>query len=430
MTKTMANNIKNEFAALKKAIIERSALRLDEALLKAVSDNLDRFGASLDASLSSEDERCKQLKEENNILRSISGLPENEMRAKSVEQNEEIRFLREQLLKLKKSFDALKAEEEEARVKIEQLKAELSKDISLRASGQKKAIDDLEGLNKELSALKAKIAEQETEINREKQRLLRENEEFTAGLRIGNEERIINEIKLVGGRLRNLSGPLAGSAKFCLEKLENIKKNSSGVANRFFVQKIAGKVIKSPQEYLVELGPDLDMIQNNSQEIARVLDTYLELYEDVKVNIERIDFKGLWNELNMRFINHFKRIGASIKWPSIEKYPDFRSDRKLVSEICNALLLNAMETVGKGGTVEVLGAFGEEKCDIFFTDDGAGIKENDRDKVFLPFFTTKPGRAGMGLPNARKFARSLGGDIKYEPRPKGSVFILTVPGRK
>jgi len=54
-------------------------------------------------------------------------------------------------------------------------------------------------------------------------------------------------------------------------------------------------------------------------------------------------------------------------------------------------------------------------------DEGPGIEEID--KVFKPFYTTKPYGTGLGLPLARRFMRNLGGDVKVRNRPEGGTLV-------
>jgi len=70
------------------------------------------------------------------------------------------------------------------------------------------------------------------------------------------------------------------------------------------------------------------------------------------------------------------------------------------------------------------------KIEIKVKDNGAGIPESILDKVFQPFFTTKPtGQGtGLGLSLAYDIVKSHGGEIKIETtRDCGSEFIVQLP---
>ncbi len=62
-------------------------------------------------------------------------------------------------------------------------------------------------------------------------------------------------------------------------------------------------------------------------------------------------------------------------------------------------------------------------------DNGAGVPEDCRDPIFVPFFATKPGGSGIGLNLARHVALGHGGQLDLRANsPRGSVFTLTLPG--
>lgn len=58
------------------------------------------------------------------------------------------------------------------------------------------------------------------------------------------------------------------------------------------------------------------------------------------------------------------------------------------------------------------------------TDDGPGIEESIRDKIFTPFFSTKgPGEgSGLGLDISRRVLEEIGGELRFESRPGRTRF--------
>ena len=61
-------------------------------------------------------------------------------------------------------------------------------------------------------------------------------------------------------------------------------------------------------------------------------------------------------------------------------------------------------------------------------DAGCGLPEGDVERVFEPFYTTKPTGMGMGLPIARSIVQSHGGTIQVRSnRARGTTFELQLP---
>jgi two-component system nitrogen regulation sensor histidine kinase NtrY len=94
------------------------------------------------------------------------------------------------------------------------------------------------------------------------------------------------------------------------------------------------------------------------------------------------------------------------------------------------LVDNAVEAVGGAGHVEV-----ELSCDldagrarIAVSDDGTGIAPDVRDKVFVPYFSTKANGMGLGLAIVHQIVTDHGGTIRVDDNmPRGSRFVIELP---
>ena len=65
---------------------------------------------------------------------------------------------------------------------------------------------------------------------------------------------------------------------------------------------------------------------------------------------------------------------------------------------------------------------------VHVTDTGAGISEEERAKIFHPYFTTRSGGTGLGLPTARRIIEAHHGHLDLHSEPgKGSDFVITLP---
>ena len=60
-------------------------------------------------------------------------------------------------------------------------------------------------------------------------------------------------------------------------------------------------------------------------------------------------------------------------------------------------------------------------------DNGQGIPEDQKDKVFYPNFTTKSGGTGLGLALVKNIIVNAGGEIDFESSTEGTTFIITLP---
>jgi two-component system C4-dicarboxylate transport sensor histidine kinase DctB len=62
-----------------------------------------------------------------------------------------------------------------------------------------------------------------------------------------------------------------------------------------------------------------------------------------------------------------------------------------------------------------------ERIRIGVKDNGCGIKQKDMSKIFVPLFTTKPKRKGLGLSIALKLMAQMGGRLEIEPLAEGGT---------
>lgn len=91
---------------------------------------------------------------------------------------------------------------------------------------------------------------------------------------------------------------------------------------------------------------------------------------------------------------------------------------------------NAMQAMSNGGNIDVMVSLDRDSNRVFIdvADDGPGIKEEDKEKLFLPYFSTKSGGTGLGLAIASKIIREHMGFLRVnDNEPKGTVFTIDMP---
>ncbi|WP_243303857.1 sensor histidine kinase [Geothrix oryzisoli] len=102
-------------------------------------------------------------------------------------------------------------------------------------------------------------------------------------------------------------------------------------------------------------------------------------------------------------------------------------DGDMVKRALINLVDNAVAAVDGQGAVSLslTGEDGNLRFDV--EDDGTGVPEADRDRLFEPYFSTKWKGTGLGLAIVRRIAQDHGGDARYQPLARGSRFTLTLP---
>jgi signal transduction histidine kinase len=113
----------------------------------------------------------------------------------------------------------------------------------------------------------------------------------------------------------------------------------------------------------------------------------------------------------------------------IEDAPFFGEEKRLQQSFLN-ILLNSLQALGSTGTIKVSVAKQGKTYRIVFEDNGPGIAAKDIEKVFEPFYTTKPAGSGLGLAIVRKVIDDHSGTIEVESAEgSGTSIIVILPIR-
>ena len=121
------------------------------------------------------------------------------------------------------------------------------------------------------------------------------------------------------------------------------------------------------------------------------------------------------------------RAVFSPELPSLEIDPD-----QIKRAVLN-LVDNAVEAVSQTGevTVETIWLPEPGRARIIVSDNGPGISDDDKERLFVPYFSTKPTGMGLGLPIVHQIVTDHGGAIWVEDNPPhGSRFVIELLGER
>ena len=105
-------------------------------------------------------------------------------------------------------------------------------------------------------------------------------------------------------------------------------------------------------------------------------------------------------------------------------------DPEQIRRVLINLFENATDALDEGGTIQIQTKVldGKKIARINFSDNGAGISSADREKLFLPHFTTKRRGTGLGLAIVNRIIIDHNGTIKVQDNhPRGTIFIIDLP---
>ena len=225
---------------------------------------------------------------------------------------------------------------------------------------------------------------------------------------------------------------LAALGRFSSSIAHEIRNPLTGIAAGIQYLQRAGKVADSQREnieFILEEVRRIDRLIGDLMSVVRVSDL---IYEEISLeSLIRNSVTGM-AELAKR-----KEVTVDVVLPAGSRPVVLDADR--ITQVLINLIKNAIEASTQGGHVTITASFAREAPDVIFDgvgdfaiirvqDNGLGLTEEDRQRVFEPFFSKKAGGTGLGLYVTHSIIERHGGYIDVESEyGVGSTFSVYLP---
>ncbi|MBI3932190.1 MAG: HAMP domain-containing histidine kinase [Acidobacteria bacterium] len=167
-------------------------------------------------------------------------------------------------------------------------------------------------------------------------------------------------------------------------------------------------------------------IREECQALETVVRRFLDFVKQERLSLSTFDPGRLFARIAAR---ECRKPGAEVALDPSGAWGDLVGDEDLLERAFENLLRNAREAAGAGGHVTASARTTDETLLVAVTDDGPGLPP-DSPASPQPFFTTKPGGLGLGLPLTLKIVRLHGGDLTFAPvSPHGLRVEVRLPCR-
>ncbi len=201
----------------------------------------------------------------------------------------------------------------------------------------------------------------------------------------------------------------------------------------------------------------LGIIVAETNRLNRVVSQFLDYARPLHVEATLTPLVEVWRGAVHLLQTQGLPPGVDVVVETDAAIPAIPIDLEKMKQVALNLLFNALDAVKKGGTVRVTirrgsGQGGEsqggdeggvgwevrrvgaltnpdaDSIEAIVADDGPGIAEEDLNRLFIPFFTTKSHGTGLGLPLCDRVVRAHGGEIEVRSLPgRGTRFIVRLP---
>jgi two-component system, sporulation sensor kinase E len=192
--------------------------------------------------------------------------------------------------------------------------------------------------------------------------------------------------------------------------------------------------------------PAMPIEEGETAEIARRLEEYLAV---AKGEINRLDYivtqflqairptppqirLAALNEVVVKTLEllqpELDNRGLQVKTRLARQLPLIPIDPTQVQQVLVNLIKNAIQATTKGGTLSLLTGEGADGVWVSVADTGGGIPQDQINRIFEPFYTTKKKGSGLGLMIVQRIVRAHGGRIELESQVgRGTTFRIWLP---
>ncbi|BCB27393.1 hypothetical protein SKTS_22790 [Sulfurimicrobium lacus] len=209
------------------------------------------------------------------------------------------------------------------------------------------------------------------------------------------------------------------------ERLSDIGRMAARVAHDInnpltVIRNVARLMEKQPAEQPAQIREDSRLIAHHSERCMRTVEMLLDYGRPVRLKSARHDLNELLAEIASRWRKAWPDTALSVTPAAAPIMVE--TDAYQLEQMLANLLDNARQAA-PAGPVAVNLAADDRWARITITDSGPGFPPEALERLYEPFFTTKPGGNGLGLGSALAIAQAHGGDISILPGAPGRVEV-------
>jgi two-component system, NtrC family, nitrogen regulation sensor histidine kinase NtrY len=190
-----------------------------------------------------------------------------------------------------------------------------------------------------------------------------------------------------------------------------------------------GEELHIDKESVSEIQEALQTINKRSTGLLHFVNTYRNLTRIPKPNFRQCSVKELFTNIEKLMEEEIKRYGFEFIVRVEPADLEFTADDQLIEQVLINLLKNSLHALmGRpSGKIQLLGFMNKRgRVTLQVVDNGTGILKDVLDKIFIPFFTTKPSGSGIGLSLSKQIMRLHNGTISAHSEPEvETVFTMT-----
>ncbi|GAB4155813.1 MAG: HAMP domain-containing sensor histidine kinase [Planctomycetaceae bacterium] len=172
----------------------------------------------------------------------------------------------------------------------------------------------------------------------------------------------------------------------------------------------------------------IQTVQRECQHLEEILNAFLAFARAGEIDTVPTDLNDLITDFLEFYQPRADEYGLEVSPHLGTDLPPVDLDRSLFRQVLMNLVLNAHQAMPEGGLLELQTYQRDDRVFLDLIDNGVGMDEATRSKMFQAFFSTRSGGSGLGLPTVRKIIEAHRGEILCESEPgQGTRFIISLP---
>jgi signal transduction histidine kinase len=190
----------------------------------------------------------------------------------------------------------------------------------------------------------------------------------------------------------------------------------------------AANLIESPQTSDEMRKGSLAIIHKEIQRLNRLLTNLLDFARPRKPEFQLVEPSRLIDAIINLTGHSAQQNGITLRKEVPSSAPAFECDSEQMKQVILNLAINAVQAMTGPGEVVLSAQEKDSSVMISVRDQGPGIEDENIEKIFNPFFTTKEAGTGLGLSVVYQIVTQHGGIVKAEKNPGGGMtFSVVVP---
>ncbi len=170
------------------------------------------------------------------------------------------------------------------------------------------------------------------------------------------------------------------------------------------------------------------VVQKEVARINGVVETLFEFANDPKLAMERCQVNDTLQNILRSFEEELAERAITLETDLDPELADAQLDPKYFAQAVRSVVRNSVEAMPSGGRLSISTKKQGAEAEIRIRDTGSGVKQEDENRVFLPFYSTKERGMGLGLPLARRILKEHQGELKLAANDDGgAAFTLRFP---